>query len=189
MCRLDSSAGLRAELLALLRNRSYEQKEVTLASGRKSDFYVDGKQTSLHPRGAYLLGKLLLEMLPRFGEVDAIGGPTLGADPLATSVALVSSIEGRPLPAFIVRKEPKGHGTKRWIEGQKNLAPGMRVVVIEDVVTTGGSGLQAVEKIEAEGYKVVGLLAVVDREEGAREAIEKAGYRFESLFTKTEIRG
>lgn len=189
MCRIDGPDALRAELLALLKDRSYEQKEVTLASGRKSDFYVDGKQTSLHPRGAYLLGKLLFGMLPRFGEVDAVGGPTLGADPLATSIALVSSLEGKPLPAFIVRKEAKGHGTKRWIEGQKNLRPGDRVVIVEDVVTTGGSGLLAAEKVESEGYKVVGLLAVVDREEGAREAIRNAGHRFEALFTKTEIRG
>lgn len=180
---------LRAECLALIRDRSFERRKVILASGRESDFYVDGKQTSLHPRGAYLLGRLLLEKLPLFGEVDAIGGPTLGADPLATSVALVSSLEGRPLPGFIVRKEPKGHGTRRWIEGKKNLPDGCRVVVVEDVVTTGGSGLSAVEKIEEEGYKVVGLIAVVDREEGAREAIEQRGYAFESLFTRTEIMG
>lgn len=180
---------LRAEALALLRDRSYERRRVTLASGRESDFYVDGKQTSLHPRGAYLLGRLLLEKIALFGGVDAVGGPTLGADPLATAIALVSSLEGRPVPGFIVRKEPKGHGTRRWIEGKKNFADGCRVVVVEDVVTTGGSGLSAVEKIEEEGYKVVGLLAVVDREEGAREAIEAKGYRFESLFTKTEIVG
>ncbi len=185
----DNIGELRAELLALLRDRSYERRKVTLASGRESDFYVDGKQTSLHPRGAFLLGRLLLEKIPLFGRVDAVGGPTLGADPLATSVALVSSLEGRPLPAFIVRKEPKGHGTKKWIEGQKNLVPGGSVVVVEDVVTTGGSGLSAVEKIEGEGYRVAGLLAVVDREEGAREAIEARGYRFESLYTKTEIQG
>lgn len=182
-------AALYEELLHLIRDRSYEQRKVTLASGRESDFYVDGKQTSLHPRGSYLLGRLLLEKLALFGQVDAIGGPTLGADPLATAVSLVSSLEGKPIPGFIVRKEPKGHGTRRWIEGKKNLPDGARVVVVEDVVTTGGSGLSAVEKIEEEGYKVVGLLAVVDREEGAREAITAKGYRFESLFTKTQIRG
>ena len=183
----ENLENLRDELLALLRDRSYERRKVVLASGRESDFYVDGKQTSLHPRGAYLLGRLLLEKMALFGRVDAVGGPTLGADPLATSVALVSSLEGRPMPAFIVRKEPKGHGTRRWIEGKKNLPEGALVVVVEDVVTTGGSGLSAVEKIEEEGYRVVGLLAVVDREEGAREAITGKGYRFESLFTKTEI--
>lgn len=180
---------LRKELLDLLRDRSYEVRKVTLASGRESDFYVDGKQTSLHPRGAYLLGRLLLEKLPLFGKVDAVGGPTLGADPLATSVALVSGLVGKPLPAFIVRKEPKGHGTRRWIEGKKNLPDGARVVVVEDVVTTGGSGLSAVDKIREEGYEVAGLIAVVDREEGAAEAMAEKGLKFESLFTKTEIRG
>ncbi len=180
---------LRSELLSLIREKSYEQKTVTLASGRVSDFYVDGKQTSLHPRGAYLCGRLFLDLLKNFGPVEAVGGPTLGADPLATAIALVSSLEGTPLPAFIVRKEPKGHGTRRWIEGKNNLPEGCNVVVVEDVVTTGGSGLSAVEKIEEEGYKVVGLMALVDREEGAREAIEAKGYKFFSLFTKTEVRG
>lgn len=186
---MENLEKLRSELLALIREKSYEQRQVTLASGRISDFYVDGKQTSLHPRGAYLVGRLFLELLGRFGEVDAVGGPTLGADPIATSIALVSGLEGRPLPAFIVRKEPKGHGTRRWVEGKKNLPEGCRVVVVEDVVTTGGSGLSAVDKVEEEGYKVAGLMALVDREEGAREAIEARGLRFESLFTKTEVRG
>jgi orotate phosphoribosyltransferase len=185
----SSIQGLRAECLALLREKSYERRSVVLASGRASDFYIDGKQTSLHPRGAYLLGRLMLELLPNFGRVDAVGGPTLGADPLATALALVSGLEGRPVPAFIVRKEPKGHGTRRWIEGKKNLPEGGRFVILEDVVTTGGSGLAAIEKVEEEGYSVTGILAVVDREEGAREAVEARGYRFEALFTKTEIQG
>ncbi len=180
---------MRGELLELIKELSYEQREVTLASGRKSDFYIDGKQTSLHPRGSYLIGRLTLELLDDFGQVDAIGGPTLGADPLATAVSLVSGLEGRPLPGFIVRKEPKGHGTQRWIEGRNNLPEGAKVVVLEDVVTTGGSGLSAVEKIELEGFEVVGLISMVDRQEGAREAIEGAGYKFEALFTKEEIQG
>jgi len=180
---------LRAELLALVREKSYEKREVILASGRPSDFYIDGKQTSLHPRGAYLLGRLLLAEVAGFGPVDGVGGPTLGADPLATALALVSSLEGTPLPAYIVRKEPKGHGTRRWIEGKKNLPEGGRLLLLEDVVTTGGSGLSAIEKVEEEGYRVAGVLAVVDREEGAREAIEARGYRFAALFTKTEVRG
>jgi orotate phosphoribosyltransferase len=180
---------LRTELLGLIRKLSYRERRVTLASGRTSDFYVDGKQTSLNPRGAYLVGRLMFDALSSFGKVDAVGGPTLGADPLATAVALVSGLEGKPIPGFIVRKESKGHGTKSSIEGKENLTPGMRVVVLEDVVTTGGSGLLAVEKIEAEGYEVVGLLSMVDREEGASEAIAAAGYPFEAIFTKTQIRG
>jgi orotate phosphoribosyltransferase len=180
---------MRQELLALLREKSYEERPVTLASGRKSNFYVDGKQTALHPRGAELIGRLFFERLARFGEVDGVGGPTMGADPLATATSLVSSLEGRGVPAFIVRKEPKGHGTQSWIEGKKNLRNGARVVVLEDVVTTGGSSLKAVERVEAEGYRVVGVLALVDREEGGRETLAAKGYRFEALFTKAEIRG
>jgi orotate phosphoribosyltransferase len=175
-------------LLHLIREKSYQERSVTLASGRSSNFYIDGKQTSLHPRGAYLIGKLFHARLEGFGLVDAVGGPTLGADPLATAVSLVSELAGAGVPAFIVRKEPKGHGTQRWIEGDANLHPGARLVVLEDVVTTGGSGLKAIEKIEREGYRVAGVLVLVDREEGAREAFESHGYRFEALFTKTEIR-
>lgn len=180
---------MRAELLALIREKSYEEREVTLASGRKSNFYVDGKQTALHPRGAYLIGRLFAERLPAFGAVDAVGGPTLGADPLSAATSLVTGLLGRGVPAFIVRKEPKGHGTQSWIEGKKNLTPGDRVVVLEDVVTTGGSSLKAVERVEAEGYRVLGVLALVDRQEGGRETLEGRGYRFEALFTKAEVRG
>ncbi|NOY45790.1 MAG: orotate phosphoribosyltransferase [Deltaproteobacteria bacterium] len=177
------------ELLSLVREKSYERRRVVLASGRESDFYVDGKQTALHPRGAYLIGRLFFDRLRGFGEVEGVGGMTLGADPLATATSLVSQLEGRPVPAFIVRKEPKGHGTRRWIEGSKNLRPGARVVVLEDVVTTGGSSLRAIERIEEEGYAVLGVLALVDREEGGRQAIESRGYRFEALFTKADVVG
>lgn len=179
---------MREELLRLVRERSYEEREVTLVSGRKSHFYVDGKQTSLHPRGAYLIGRLFVDRLPAFGTVDAVGGPTLGADPLTTATSLVSGLEGPGIPGFIVRKEPKGHGTQRWVEGEKNLPPQARVVILEDVVTTGGSSLRAVERVESEGYRVLGVLALVDREEGGREALEAGGYRFEALFTKAEVR-
>ncbi|MDW7711209.1 MAG: orotate phosphoribosyltransferase [Deferrisomatales bacterium] len=180
---------MRGELLGLLREKSYQERPVTLASGRRSTFYVDGKQTALHPRGAYLIGRLFWERLGVFGPVDAVGGPTLGADPLATATSLVSGLLGEGVPAFIVRKEPKGHGTKSWIEGKGNLIPGGRAVVLEDVVTTGGSSLVAVEKVESEGYRVLGVLALVDRQEGGREALEAKGYRFEALFTKAEVRG
>ncbi len=185
----EGTEHLRRELLALIRDRSYERRRVVLASGRESDFYVDGKQTALHPRGALLIGRLMWERLGAFGPVEAVGGMTLGADPLATATSLVSELEGRGIPAFIVRKEPKGHGTRSWIEGSKNLSPGARVVVLEDVVTTGGSSLRAIERIEEEGYRVLGVLALVDREEGGREAIEGRGYRFEALFTRSDIVG
>lgn len=179
---------MRAELLSLIREKSYEERAVTLASGRQSNFYVDGKQTALHPRGAYLIGRLFVDRLPLFGAPRGVGGLTLGADPLATATSLVSGLEGAGVPAFIVRKEPKGHGTQSWIEGKKNLPAGSPVVILEDVVTSGGSSLKAVERVESEGYRVLGVLTLVDREEGGRQALEARGYRFEAVFTKSEIR-
>jgi orotate phosphoribosyltransferase len=178
----------RARLKELLLELSYEKKKVTLASGRESDFYFDGKQTSLNPEGASLLGKLLVEKLVEsFPDVQVVGGMTLGADPLVSAVALTSHLEGNPLPAFIIRKEPKRHGTQAWIEGFRNLKAGMKAAILEDVVTTGGSSLTAAKKAEEAGLKVVAVISVVDREEGGREAIESAGYRFETLFTKSEL--
>ena len=178
----------RALLKSLLIRLSYEKREVTLASGRKSDFYIDVKQTSLNPEGAHLLGELLFaEIRKSYPAAQAVGGPTLGADPLVSAVAIVSDLKGHPLPAFIIRKEPKAHGTGAWIEGGKNLAPSARVVLIEDVLTTGGSLLTAVEKTLQAGFKIEGLIVVVDREEGGRESVEARGYTLRSLFTKSEL--
>src|SRR5690349_13646686 len=113
-------------LKSLLLDLSYEKREVTLASGAKSDFYINVKQTSLHPEGAHLIGSLFLEkILKEFPQAQAVGGPTLGADPLSTALSLVSHQQKHPLPAFIIRKEPKSHGTQAWVEGDKNLKPGM----------------------------------------------------------------
>ncbi|MGQ9858480.1 MAG: orotate phosphoribosyltransferase [Thermodesulfobacteriota bacterium] len=175
-------------LRQLLRERSYEKRRVVLTSGRESDFYVDGKQTSLHPEGAYLIGKLMfLQLKSKEPMVQAVGGMTLGADPLVSSVALVSHLEGTPLPAFIIRKEPKGHGTGQWIEGKKNIPPRAPVAILEDVVTTGGTTLKAIERAEQEGLKVVRVLALVDREEGGAEAIRGAGFTLEALFRRSDL--
>lgn len=175
-------------LRELLQELSYEKRQITLASGRKSDFYFNGKETSLHPEGATLIGNLFFELIQEnFSEAEAIGGPTLGADPLATAVSISSFQKGKPLPAFIVRKEPKKHGTQSWIEGEKNLKAGMKVVVLEDVVTTGGSVLEAITRIESFGLQVLGVCVIVDREEGGREALEAKGYQLRSLFTKSEL--
>ena len=164
----------RRRLLALLTRLSYEQREVTLASGLKSNFYIDCKQTVLTAEGHYLVGSLfgrvLVEKAP---EVEAIGGVTMGADPLASAVSTLSYITGRPLPAFYVRKEAKGHGTAAWLEGTKSLRPGMPVAILEDVVTTGGSALKAIARVREHGLKVAIILGIVDREEGGREALEK----------------
>ncbi|MCM0083065.1 orotate phosphoribosyltransferase [Geomonas sp. Red32] len=166
---------------------SYEKRNVTLASGRQSDFYFDGKQTTLHPEGGYLTGKLFFEAVKDVEGLEGVGGLTLGADPIATATSVVSFLEGKPVPAFIIRKEPKGHGTGAWLEGRKNFKPGSRVVIVEDVVTSGGSSMKAIKRAEEEGLKVLGVVTLVDREEGGRENIEKEGYWLKAIFTKSEI--
>jgi orotate phosphoribosyltransferase len=164
----------RSRLLELLRGLAYEAREVTLSSGRKSTFYIDCKQAVLTAEGHFLVGwlvnRLLLERAP---EVQAVGGLTMGADPLASAVATVSYLTGRPLHAFYVRKEAKGHGTGQWLEGAKSLHPGMPVAVLEDVVTTGDSALKAIERARAFGLRVSLVIGLVDREEGGREALER----------------
>jgi len=181
-------AEMRENLKKIILEKSYEEREVTLASGRKSNFYFDSKQTTLHPEGSYLVGELFLNEIKAFGEeVKAIGGLTLGADPIATSVAMVSFLNKEPIAGFIVRKEPKSHGISQWIEGWKNLEKGMPVVIVEDVVTSGGSSMKAAEKVVEAGYKIVGIVALVDREEGGRENIEAAGYKLRSVFTKSQL--
>ena len=153
---------------------SYEQREVTLASGAKSNFYIDCKQAVLTAEGHFLFAscitRLLADELP---DVEAIGGVTMGADPLASAVSTLSFVQGRPLPAFYVRKEPKGHGTGQWLEGTKSLRPGMHVAVLEDVVTSGGSALKAVARVREQGLHVSAIIGLVDREEGGREVLEK----------------
>ncbi len=180
----------RDELKQIVRQVSYEEREVTLASGRKSTFYFDGKQTTLHPRGAVLVGKAFFDELKHFpGPIDGVGGLTMGADPIATALSMTSSLAGDPIPAFIIRKEPKGHGTGQWLEGRKNLVPGARVVIVEDVLTTGGSALKAVDRAREEGLEVVGIISLVDREEGGREAVEAQGLALRAIFTKSEVVG
>lgn len=177
----------KARLKEIIKELSYEKRNVILASGRESDFYFDGKQTTLHPEGGYLTGKLFFEAIKDEEQVEGVGGLTLGADPIATATSVVSFLEKQPIPAFIIRKEPKGHGTGAWLEGRKNFKPGSRVVIVEDVVTSGGSSLKAIRRAEEEGLKVLGVVTLVDREEGGRENIEKEGYWLKSIFTKSEV--
>lgn len=180
----------RERLLKILKEKSYEKREVTLASGRKSDFYIDCKQTTLDAEGAYLTGKLMYEVIAGLDDnIEGAGGLTLGADPIATALSIASFQAGKPLPAFIIRKEPKGHGTGQWLEGTKNLKKGAKVVIVEDVVTTGGSSLKAVKRAEESGLVVELILSLVDRCEGGRENIEKEGYKLQSLFEREEIVG
>ena len=174
----------RERLKQLLKEHSLMFGEFTLVSGKKSSFYFDSKRTTLLPEGAYLVAAEVLKTLEKRGiEADAIGGMTLGADPIVCPVAALSHADGRPLRAFIVRKEAKEHGTARQIEGQ--LEPGSRVVVVDDVVTTGSSTLRAIEAVEAAGHEVVAVLCLVDREEGGTEHLSR--WPFLPLFGKEEI--
>jgi orotate phosphoribosyltransferase len=180
----------RNELMQIIRELSYEEREVTLASGRKSNFYFDGKQTALHARGGLLVGKAFWDIVKTFdGPVDGVGGLTMGADPIATATSIAANLNGHLVHAFIIRKEPKGHGTGQWLEGRKNLPPGSRVVIVEDVTTTGCSSMKAVERAQQEGLVVLGIVTLVDREEGARENIEGQGQVLKSVFTRTEVVG
>jgi orotate phosphoribosyltransferase len=178
----DLKGKLARHLMAL----SYVKGEVTLTSGRKSDYYFDCKQTALHPEGGYLIGKLFLEML-KGGTARGVAGMTLGADPLVASVAVLSHLEGRPLPAMIIRKASKGHGTNQYLEGLKNFAPGDEVALLEDVVTTGGTLVTSAERIRAAGFTVGAVLCVLDREEGGSERLAKAGLTLSSIFTRNEL--
>ncbi len=178
----------RARLLELLRTLSFERRKVTLASGKESDFYIDCKRTALTAEGHVLVGRCLLsEVLAIQPLVRAVGGLTLGADPIASAIALTSFLDGHPVDAFIVRKEPKGHGTGQWIEGRTTIPDGSRVVVLEDVVTSGGSALKAIERCRAERLEVVACLALVDRLEGGRGAIEASGVPLRPLFTRKDF--
>ncbi|HXI57849.1 MAG TPA: orotate phosphoribosyltransferase [Polyangia bacterium] len=177
----------KGRLLQLLKRLSYEQREVTLASGLKSNFYIDCKQAVLTAEGHFLVGALFHRILSEQArEVEAIGGVTMGADPLASAVSTVSFIAGRPLAAFYVRKEAKGHGTGQWLEGTKSLRPGMPVAILEDVVTTGGSALKAIARAREHGLKVAVILGLVDREEGGRETLEKEAPLI-TLFRKRDF--
>ena len=175
----------RERLKVLLRDHSLMFGEFTLVSGKKSNYYFDSKKTTLLAEGAYLAAAEVIKLLHERGiEADAIGGMTLGADPIVCPVAALSHLDGgRPLRAFLVRKEAKDHGTGRQIEG--NLEPGSRVVVLDDVVTTGGSTLRAIEAVEAAGHEVVAVICLVDREQGGAENL--ARWPFHPIFRKSEI--
>jgi orotate phosphoribosyltransferase len=177
----------RAGLLELLRARAFERRRVLLASGRESDFFIDCKQAVLTAEGHALVGEVMLDALPELGSCVAVAGVELGGCPLASAVALTSFQRGDPLDAVYVRKDAKDHGSKRLLEGDTRLPAGARVALLEDVVTTGGSTLKAASKLRDAGYVVAGVVALVDRLEGGREAIEAAGLRLVSLFTRDDF--
>lgn len=175
------------ELLHLLLQKSFKYSPdpiFTLTSGKKSCYYIDCKKTTLDPQGAFLIGQILFHRIKDL-PAKGIGGLTLGADPIAVSVALTSAIYNQPISAFIIRKEPKKHGTQRWIEG--NIPAGSKVIVVEDVVTTGGSTRKAIEILEKEGFKILQVITLVDRQEGGHENIAQMEHQLESLFTLKDL--
>ena len=163
---------------------SFKRGDFTLTSGAKSNYYINGKLTTLDSRGAYLLARIFLAMISDDAP-NAIGGLTLGADPIIGSMLSLAGMEDLQLKGFIVRKAAKQHGTQSLIEGA--LSEGDRVAIIEDVTTTGGSSLKAIEAVEAVGCKVAKVLVIVDRQQGATENLKKKGYRLESIFTVEEL--
>jgi orotate phosphoribosyltransferase len=205
-----ASAGGAARLLELLRTLSFERKRVVLASGRESDFFVDCKQTILTAEGHALVGELMLAALTDYAPCEAVAGVELGGCPLASAVSLTSFLQARAadvaagvtaggafgghasggalgLPALYVRKQQKDHGSRRLVEGDRALRPGLPVVLLEDVVTTGGSSLAAVASLGQAGARVVGILALVDRLEGGAATIAAAGVPFRALYTRRDF--
>jgi len=176
-------------LIALLRERSFMRKRVILASGRESDFFIDCKQTILTAEGHALTGELMYEALSELPPCEAVAGVELGGCPLASAVSLVSFQKGRPLDALYVRKEQKDHGSRKLVENDRSIRQGMPVVILEDVITTGGSTLKAVGKLREVGVNVVGVVVLVDRLEGGADAIREAGLPLVSIATRRDFMG
>jgi orotate phosphoribosyltransferase len=174
----------RQTLLELLIDRAYREGDFTLSSGQKSSYYINCKLVTLDAIGALATGRTIFAMLPP--ETAAVAGLTLGADPIVSAVSLVSALEAQPIPALIVRKEAKGHGTQAYIEGPP-LADGSNVVVLEDVVTTGQSALKAVERLRGAGYVVDRIISLVDRQQGGAELYAKEGLAFDAVFTIADL--
>lgn len=170
-------------LRELVLEKSVKYGYFTLASGKETTYYFDGRLTTLWPEGAYLVGKLMFDLI-RDAGIDAIGGPTLGADPIATAVSIASYIEGHPIPAFIVRKQAKQHGAQRHVEG--HLPEKGSVAIVDDVVTTGGSLLRAIEVVETAGCRVSQVIVILDRNQGGADEIKRRGYAFAALLSADE---
>lgn len=175
---------LRQHLLDLLCKLAYQEGDFVLSSGQRSSYYINGKQVTLHPQGALAIGRIILSQLS--ANTQAVAGLTLGADPIVTAVSVVSAYEDRPIPALIIRKESKGHGTRAYIEGP-SLPTGALVVVLEDVVTTGQSALKAVERLRQAGYSVNQVMALVDRQQGGAQLYQSTGLEFKTVFSIQEI--
>ncbi len=178
---------MRDRLIRLIYERAFKYSEepvFKLVSGRMSNYYFNCKAVALHPEGMHLIGNLIFELIKDL-NIKGIGGLTLGADPVACAVAYTSYLKGRPVEAFIVRKTLKAHGTMKWIEG--NVKKGDRVVIIDDVITTGKSTIEAITRAKEEGLEIVKVVVLIDRQEGGREAIEALGYKVDSIITRDEV--
>lgn len=175
---------LKEFLLELFLKNAYKEGDFTLSSGQKSSYYINGKQITLDAKGALAVGRLILAMLPE--DTTAVAGLTLGADPIVSAVSVVSAYENRNIPALIIRKQAKGHGTQAYIEGL-SLPQGAKVVVLEDVVTTGQSALIAVERLQDAGYQVKEVIALVDRQQGGAQLYESKGLKFQTLFSIADL--
>jgi orotate phosphoribosyltransferase len=182
---VDNNMKKRLTELVLEKAFKYSEEPVfKLVSGRMSNYYFNCKTVTLHPEGMYLIGNIIFDLIKDSGA-KGIGGLTLGADPMSNAVAYTSHLKGKPVEAFVVRKTAKAHGTMQWIEG--NIRPGDSVVIVDDVITTGKSTIEAIEKSKEVGLKVLFAVALIDRQEGGKENIESLGIEVKSIITREEI--
>ncbi len=176
---------LKTQLLELLKKEAFRKGDFVLSSGKKSQFYIDGRCITLAAEGAYLAASIILELF-KAEDIEAIGGPTLGADPIAGAVAALSFINNKPVKAFIIRKTPKGHGTRRQIEGPSLMA-GSRLILVDDVATSGKSFIESLDILRAEGFNVDTAICIVDRKEGAKAALAEKNCKLISIFTPEDF--
>jgi orotate phosphoribosyltransferase len=178
---------MKKQLIKLILEKAFKYNKepvFKLVSGRMSNYYFNCKAVTLNPEGMYLIGNIIFDMLQK-SEAKGIGGLTLGADPIADAVAYTSYLRKRPVEAFVVRKTAKSHGTMQWIEG--NITAGDKVVVVDDVITTGKSTIEAITRAEEGGLDVLKVIALVDRQEGGKENIEALGHKVETVVTREEV--
>ena len=178
---------MKKRLIELIHEKAFKYSKepvFKLVSGRMSNYYFNCKAVTLHPEGMYLLGNLIYEMI-KDSEAKAIGGLTLGADPVAYAVSYTSYLKGNPIETFVVRKSAKAHGTMQWIEG--NVKEGDRVVIVDDVITTGKSTIEAINRAKEAGLEIMKVICLIDRQEGGRENIEASGYKVEAVVLRDEV--
>lgn len=178
---------MKNRLIELIIEKAFKYSEepiFRLVSGRMSNYYFNCKAVTLHPEGAYLIGNIIFDLMKDL-QVKGIGGLTLGADPIAYAVAYTSYLKGKPIEAFVVRKTSKSYGTMQWIEG--NIKKGDRVVIVDDVITTGKSTIEAITRAKEAGLEILKVIALIDRQEGGREAVEELGFKLDSVLTREEV--